>query len=143
MNKRRLLKLADLLEADAKNKKGIKFDLCTFCTTKSPDYPVSCGTRACAIGLAALSGAFKRQGLEFEFRNEDDEPELYFIFEDMETWDGFVVAERFFDLERYEANFLFATHAVTINNGAGAGAERALAKKIRKFVATGELDNSR
>lgn len=27
MNKRRLLKLADLLEADARNRKGIKFDL--------------------------------------------------------------------------------------------------------------------
>ena len=27
MNKRRLLKLADLLEADAANRKGLKFDL--------------------------------------------------------------------------------------------------------------------
>ena len=56
MNKKRLLKLADLLEADAKNKKGIKFDYWATANLADPKEPISCGTSACAMGLAALSG---------------------------------------------------------------------------------------
>jgi len=68
MNKRRLLKLADLLEADAKNKKGVKFDLGTWGNLNegTPEEEViSCGTTACAAGLAAMSGAFKKEGLGY------------------------------------------------------------------------------
>lgn len=74
--KRRALKLADLLEKDAKNKKGIRFDLSTVFTAtaleEGKDIPsdyvpeVSCGTTACAMGLAAISGEFKRAGLSFQ-----------------------------------------------------------------------------
>ena len=65
MNKRRLLKLADLLEADAKNKRGLQFNLSEWGTSLDYGSPasISCGTTACAMGLAVLSGAFKRAGL--------------------------------------------------------------------------------
>jgi hypothetical protein len=62
VNKKRLLKLADLLEADAKNRKGIKFDLGTVAMSSAEDGnfikgelepSVSCNTVACAMGLAA------------------------------------------------------------------------------------------
>ena len=65
MNKRRLLKLADLLEADAENKTGVQFDLKGWGHSHDDDTPVavSCGTTACAMGLAVLSGAFADAGL--------------------------------------------------------------------------------
>src|SRR5580704_5650057 len=65
MNKRRLLKLADLLEADAKNKKGIQFDYHHWGSVGNREEPLSCGTSACALGLAAISGAFTRAGLGY------------------------------------------------------------------------------
>lgn len=85
MNKRRLLKLADLLEEDAANAKGVKFDLrVVACHAKkhkeAPTSPyddgryfrpgerptLDCGTAAGAVGLAVLSGAFKRQGFTYQ-----------------------------------------------------------------------------
>ncbi len=74
-----LLRFADLLEADANNPEGVKFDLGAWAQDSrldlnkmSPDeveqllypttietVPVNCGTAACALGLAAISGAFK------------------------------------------------------------------------------------
>src|SRR4051812_18831228 len=81
VGRRRLLKLADLLEADAKNKKGVKFDLEVIAQRSVPNtdvygfedsdflpddtVPIDCGTTACAFGLAALSGVFRRQGLSY------------------------------------------------------------------------------
>ena len=44
MNKKRLLKLADLLEADANNPKGIKFDMGTWGDGKGEVADVSCRT---------------------------------------------------------------------------------------------------
>jgi hypothetical protein len=80
VNKKRLLKLADLLEADAKNKKGVAFDLTAWAKKKcdGDDYyspysfqreekvEVSCNTAACAWGLGAISGVFKKQGVAYE-----------------------------------------------------------------------------
>lgn len=76
--KRRLLKLADMLEADAKNKKRIKFDLDFVGEPSSGEErmahwvgkikwkpEVSCGTTACAMGLASISGEFKKAGLSY------------------------------------------------------------------------------
>src|SRR6266403_4799676 len=78
---------AELLEADANNPEGIKFDLGTWAADarinlatgyrdprdkqlyKYKDnevVPVNCGTQACAFGLFALSGAFKEEGLGYK-----------------------------------------------------------------------------
>jgi hypothetical protein len=76
--RKRLLKLADLLEKDAKNKKGIKFDLSYWAKpaknigknmsfSSTATIPMNCGTAACAVGLAVISGIFKRQGFSYTF----------------------------------------------------------------------------
>lgn len=126
MKKRRLLKLADLLKADAKNKKGIKFDMKTFGDVGDATNPLSCSTSACAMGLAAISGAFKREGLGARIQYKS----LYFIWNGKSTRDGFTVARELFDIDRYAANTLFG-----ISNEVGASGERAVAKRIRDFVA--------
>lgn len=76
MNKRRLLKLADLLVKDARTKKGIRFSMDVVIARKNPEagaVKMDCGTTGCAMGLAAVSGAFKRAGLscKTDFRNPD------------------------------------------------------------------------
>jgi hypothetical protein len=141
MNKRRLLKLADLLEADAKNKKGIKFDLGTVGRPSDSEKnfkvgelepAVSCNTAACAMGLAAISGAFKRQGLSFVITR----------FGDINcTIDGrghfyATAAERLFEISEPEAMFLFSPSEYCDEEPTtGAKGERFVAKRIRDFVA--------
>ena len=127
MNKRRLLKLADLLEADAKKKTGMKFDIHTWGFVKTPAKPVSCGTHACAMGLAALSGAFKRQGLTAKI----DSGVVLFKWKSRVTDDGFVPAKALFDLSFAQADHLFGPFQELPNDGQGAEAARAVAKKIR------------
>ena len=69
MKKQRLLKLAALLEEDAGNPKGMKFDLGYWAAPANlgdsdlskKDFSVDCGTVGCAVGLACLSGAFRRR----------------------------------------------------------------------------------
>ena len=127
MNKRRLLKLAGLLEADAKNKAGIKFNMGDWGSVEDHKNPVSCGTTACAMGLAALSGAFKKDGLDY-YRNKH-----FVLFK----WkgrciDGIDAAQRLFELDHHDAwDFFIPSH----HPQEGAVAERHLAKRIRKFVA--------
>ncbi len=131
MNKRRLLKLADLLEADAKNKKGIKFDMYGWGRVSDPDAPLSCGTAACAMGLAALSGAFERAGLTADYPYG----RVGFRWRGRRV-DGFSAGAKLFDIAHWQSEQLFALNS---DNNLGAVAERAKAKQIRKFVATGEL----
>ena len=132
MNKRRLLKLAGMLEADAANKKGIKFDMGSWGTVKNPSEPLSCGTSACAMGLAALSGAFKRQGLGYYIGWDGD------INITMDGYpDDFDAAERLFDITFNEAEYLFAHADMMLAKGARG--ERLEAKRIREFVAAGGI----
>lgn len=143
MNKKRLLKLADLLEADAKNKKGIKFDLgvvgCTSEWLEGEEEFVpalDCGTTACAMGLAAISGAFKRSaGLSYK---------IDFLSEVETTINGRrvdydVAAMKVFDISQEAAHLLFSPSyycGSTWNDvPTGADGERRVAKRIRDFVA--------
>lgn len=142
MNKRRLLKLADLLEADAANKKGAAFDLGTWAKKKDEDgyydayaftpgetVPVSCNTAACAWGLAAISGAFKRSGVGYKI---EDNGYLVPTYDDLEDFDA---AEAFFDINETQADFLFEGIHYPDNKTKGAAGERYVAKRIRDFVA--------
>lgn len=124
MNKRRLLKLANLLEADAKNKTGIQFDMSTWGVVHDKEKPMSCGTMACAMGLAALSGKFKRAGLGYSTRGS-----ILHVTMDGRG-DGVRSACRLFEISLEEAEQLFIWPA-----GVGSQGERAAAKRIRKFVA--------
>lgn len=136
MNKRRLLKLADLLEADAKNKKGIKFDLNVVGYVDNiPENEVvklDCGTSACAVGLAAMSGKFNREGLSYKVTTG-------WLNNIVPTFNGRVLqydtaAMRLFEITRREANFLF-TPGQYQTRQEGAKGERYVAKRIRDFVA--------
>ena len=128
MNKKRLLKLADLLEADAKNAKGVKFDLRNWGDTTEGKKVVSCGTTACAMGLAVASKAFSRQGLQGYSRVNPLCP-LY------EGKVGFEAAARLFDINMDASFFLFSDDNYPKNRVRGATGERYVAKRIRDFVA--------
>lgn len=144
---KRLLKLADLLDADAKRKKGISFnfnrwgDLCvpkdanpkTFLES---DAVMSCNTQACAMGLAAVSRAFKDDGLTPSFNwSGGNDYRIGFKWKGRNT-DGITAATKLFGLEQTIANYLFA-NAFVPEGGYGGKAERAVAKNIRYYVKTG------
>jgi hypothetical protein len=128
VGRRRLLKLADLLEADAKNKKGIRFDLGTWGWAENTNNPVSCGTTACAMGLAVASGAFTRAGLLPPGSNGKLIPRVGKAM-------GFQAAQKLFHIKDDEADYLFSdsSYPLHIPTTEAAG-ERAVAKRIRRFV---------
>ena len=139
MNKRRLLKLADLLEADAKNKNGVKFDLGGWGHSIGREAPVSvsCGTTACAMGLAVLSGAFEKDGLRNNFGPEARSivPELIATGRRRKRLCGFEAVDALFDLTDKQSSWLFIDESYPPSKRAGARGERAVAKRIRAFVA--------
>lgn len=146
-HKKRLLKLADLLEKDAANKKGLKFDLSVVGAPAGweelyhageyaapPNYTpgLSCGTVGCAMGLASISGVFKRSGLTYQIEaicgqitNVVDGVPLSYTS----------AAQEFFGLFYEEANYLFNPESYPDSKTKGARAEREVAKRIRKLVA--------
>lgn len=129
VGRRRLLKLAGLLEADAKNKKGISFDLSLWGVADSEN-PKSCGTRACAMGLAVVSGAFKAAGL----RNFEGSDSNHLTPAIGSVW-GIEAAAILFSIHKDEAEFLFYDDNYVDDPTKGAAGERAVAKRIRQFVA--------
>ena len=149
-HKRRLLKLADLLMKDARRKKGVKFDLNNWAApvdgpkdedgheafaTKPKTVPVNCGTYACAVGLACISGEFKRSGLGLDFmesHDEDGKP----VFIPRPKYRGLInwrAVEAFFGVTYEQSYALFGTGAYDVSTGAEA--ERAVARRIRDLVA--------
>lgn len=142
MHKRRLLKLADLLEADAKNEQGVKFDLGSWGRVSNTEQVVSCGTAACAAGLAAISGAFKKDGLgyridpyEFMDGTRSIEITLNGECESNNKYDGsFLNSKKFFGLSVAEAEFIFTPNAYEATPRRSEG-EILVAKRIRDFVA--------
>lgn len=60
----RLKLLAQKLREDAANPNGIKFEIGVWYGDVDGAKPVSCGTTACAMGLAALSPEFQAMGLK-------------------------------------------------------------------------------
>lgn len=140
MNKRRLLKLADLLEADAKNKKGVAFDLrawakkkvggafCRWAFEAKEDVEVNRNTAACAWGLAAISGAFKREGIGYEIVVGNLDP----TFSGLR---GIEAAQLFFGIDEDASEFLFMPYRYSRRYLTGAKGERYVAKRIRDFVA--------
>jgi hypothetical protein len=129
MNKRRLLKLADLLERDARDKNGISFDMGTWGIVSNKDDPISCDTRACAMGLAAVSGAFKRAGLSYRVQHNG---KIIMKLGNMQR--PLRVAARLFKISEYQAHELFARSWDLSYCGFGSAAEREVAQRIRKFV---------
>lgn len=133
MKERRLLKLATLLEKNARTKKGICFDMGIWGEVEDPKKPLSCGTRACAMGLAGLSGAFKRQGLKCKIKTNGGFSSISIGFG--RRWDEINAAQRLFEITGAQANYLFVSH-MHLDEAMGAAGERSAAKRIRRFVAS-------
>lgn len=145
MNADRLLRLAALLESDAANPNGVKFDLRTWAgdaapepgmETEPPDpkkLGVHCGTQACAIGLACLSGAFAEDGLSWEV--SDHENNIVPLFNGQKGIDA--VTELFALYGHSQACRLFVDVYYPDEQQKGRDAELAVAARVREFVATG------
>jgi len=141
MNKRRLLKLADLLEADAKNKKGVKFDLSLWAKVDDLDYSTSpdvievgCQTTACAIGLACISGAFKLSGLAYDLVAKESSGGNN-IVPRYRNYRDFPAIQKFFGITEDQADHLFLDSSYADSRCRGARGERAVAARIRSLVA--------
>jgi hypothetical protein len=129
---KRLLKLARLLMADARNKKGVKFSLSLWATTENslgiPE--VDCGTTACAVGLACISGEFRRAGLSYAMRGSQIIP----FYKGRTEW---AAVRSFFGLGDSADSYLFSQFSYPRKYRRGATGERYVAKRIREFVKRG------
>ena len=130
MHKDRLLRLADLLEEDSANPEGIRFDMNYWSRSTHVDLRYdwkpahSCGTTACAMGLAAISGRFKKEGLSLDLTGVPEMPGGYV---------GLGAAAELFTISLRDASLLFLPDAYEYS--VGAKAERAVALRIRALVA--------
>ena len=137
----RLLRLSRLLRADAKRKTGVMFDMTTFCSTGEDDEPgVNCGTRACALGLAALSGEFKAEGLRYKVAPNDwgfARKTIEFTYRGDNMFDDeMAIAAKVFDIPETVAVWLFGGDASKHEEGAKAELEMA---EIIEKAAKGDI----
>lgn len=153
----RLKRLEALLRADAKNAKGVKFDLSYWAApsdslsnaaypyrqggfkTRKREIAVDCGTTACALGLAAISGEFKKEGLKHTFFQNDFGFQLEPAIKNPRTRcmaTGFEAAEVLFGIDDDQAEFLFAPDRYA-SVPTGAKGERLVADRIKQFIKSG------
>lgn len=154
MHTDRLERLAKLLEADAANEKGARFDLGCWAIPSTPQVktvygerttvwaekldmvPMDCGTTACALGLAAISGEFKAEGLTCGYT-----PMMsggFTLVPTMGDYDGFHAARKLFGISYEDAQYLFDPDCYD-GTPEGAKGERFVAQRIRDF-ANGTID---
>lgn len=143
--RKRLLKLSGLLMADARKRKGVKFDLETWAKPSSTGWSEhyksreaakpnqGCGTAACAVGLACLNPTFNKQGLTFAVKKIGFLEPQYMAVPALGRRRDWSAVLTFFALKPKEAMFLFVSNSY--RKSKGAAAERAVAKRIRDFVA--------
>lgn len=167
MHKTRLLKIAKLLEKDATDPKGICFslrhwaaqteklkgkkfadDIAVLVFDDIKDIKLDCTITACAVGLVALSGIFKKEGFSYDIGypryHQIDEADLVtsglliptYTDKDGNVWRHYEAVERFCDISYDEAKYLFGYTAYMIKNLPvfGAEGELAVAARIREFV---------
>lgn len=147
MHIERLLKLASLLDANADNPTGVKFSLHTwgeidqldFEKTPEGNIPLDCGTTACAIGLACISGAFADDGLTFRLTSKSHGMGNNFspLYQEHRE---FAAVREFFGLKFEDAHYLFLDDSYPADFRKGAVGERAVAKRIRDFVENGNSE---
>lgn len=129
MNIERLNLLAKHLCADASNPTGVKFDMGCWMEvdsfTSAPKQ--SCGTTACAFGLATLIPEFQAQGLNIQKGSITFSPEFSGLT-------GFSAARLFFDLTMEETYLLFSPDSYPRDRQNGAAAERYVAQRIHRLT---------
>jgi hypothetical protein len=135
MDTERLLKLADLLENDAANDKGVRFNLSLWARPSGEDefkprqkVKIDCGTTACAVGLACISGTFRDDGLRYSIKKFDG---FCPIFEKAEGWNA---VKDFFGLSFDDAYYLFGDSSYPSGKTQGAEGERYVARRIRDLT---------
>jgi hypothetical protein len=129
MNEQRLLKLANLLEENANNPKGMRFDLTRWVYSAGKEPAVDCGTTGCAMGLAAISGIFKEDGINLYIEGTG-----VALYKHGYIYHGFAAAAALFDIEVFAAIKLFSQDQYKVFRGSEA--ELAVAARIRAFVTT-------
>lgn len=147
MKNTRLKRLARLLRKDAANPKGVQFNLAhwaapagtsvaVFAEMPMKPVPVDCGTSACAMGLAVLSGEFKKEGLRAHYRHSwrgiAMHPELNGVYD-------FAAAQLLFNITPGQASWLFSPTAYPLDKRKGAKGELTVARRIESLVRTGKL----
>lgn len=135
MNKQALLKGAKMLDENARNFEGVRFDLYFWGHVHNRRKKLSCSTSACAMGLFALSREFKRlkarilaTGSVMIVWGKNSDPDY--------TTSGIAAATALFDIPRSHAEALFIGISLP-NFGRGAKAERGLARGLRAYVRSG------
>ncbi len=135
----RLLRLADMLTADAQNETGIKFDLGVWgevapgANGRVGDPEINCGTTACAVGLACLSKEFQAEGLNFDMHRSIARMIPIFIDGDVE-WRHWDAVTRFFGINEEQSYWMFSSQSYRWDLTKGATGELAVAERIREFV---------
>lgn len=143
MHADRMLKLADLLETDANNPTGAKFNIAAWGSSTTETMELSCGTSACAMGIAALSGAFAADGLKYEIGTGGCKCEeclargmnKYRLDVYCDGREGFGAAEQLFGISQRTAWRLFSPDYYGADEQTGKVGELAVANRIREHVA--------
>lgn len=153
----RLERMAALLDANAANPKGVQFNVRQWAAPAGSSegdahFPtnhkvkVDCGTMACGMGLAALSGEFVKDGLSYNLiGSEAGGYMLLPTFRDDNhhyAQEGFDAAEALFAIDMNDAEYLFDGGCYPTDQQKGAKGERAMAQRIRDFIA-GKIDPKR
>lgn len=153
MKRERLEKFAALLEADANDPQGATFNLRgwagTFNSKTGPNWtfdkitdqiPINCGTTACALGLAAISGIFKDEGLTFRIGHEGNLLPVYLDPSKSKMWMGYEAAQKFFDISSNTAYRLLSPDYYPETLQDGSASELEVARRIRLLLSGTSLD---
>ena len=127
-----MTRLADLLMKNSRNKKGLFFNYGDWGSVEAGGKPgMNCGTSACALGLAAISGKFPGLGYRYSHGGlisiDTNLRKPSVRLTNVET------GALYFDLTNDESYHIFGGGIAT-EESLGAKAERAVAKAIRQFV---------
>ena len=121
MNKERLLKLADFLEALPAGKFDYRKWVGSSWDGEQLPEPVKCNTTACAFGWATAIPEFKALGLVITKRKVSDVPHVALATDEDEECEEFTRTERagkeIFDLEPEEVMYLFVPGDYTHDEG--------------------------
>jgi hypothetical protein len=128
LDQKKLKKLANLLRKDAVNPEGIQFDMHDWGAVSNPRKPMSCGTTACAMGLAAISKTFK--GLDYDPQSAD------FYWKGAPIY-GIDAAMHLFGLTYNQAVTLFSGGGM--KRSTGGEAEKEEARRIEYLLETGMI----
>jgi hypothetical protein len=126
----RLQTLMDLLKEDASDPNGIQFNIKIWANNPDETPRRDCGTQACALGLAAVSGRFP------DLRLKKDYPSYQFM-PIYNNQNGLKAAMELFDLKINEAEFIFSSWGYRERFSWGSAAEHEVIQRIQDLINNG------